>query len=172
MKQKNRIIFLIFLTLLFIIINLPQARADFLPQIITIQNAKYDIIGYINPDGSVMDYDYNFIGYIRQEGRVEGENLFSIGYYDGKSFQDQSFNTVGFFDGNRIENSNFCPIAYIGFGTIEGQDYSIIGYFMGDTGGQDWVIAAFCLYFTDILYIDYNKNSIPEKERVRITNRD
>jgi len=140
-----------------------EAGANLLPQMITVQNSSFDIIGYINTDGSVMDYNFNLVGFIRAEGRIEGQNGFSIGYFDGHRFTDSNMYNVAYFDGGRIENSNFYPVAHVGFGTIEGQDYSIIGYFMGDTGGQDWIIAAFCIYYTDLFRSNRQEES-PEPE--------
>ena len=139
------------------------AEAQLLPQMITVQNADFDIIGYINTDGSVMDANFNLAGFIRPEGRIEGANGMSIGYYDGHRFTDMNMYNMAYFDGSRVENSSFYTIGHVGFGTIEGQDFSIVGYFMGDTGGQEWVIAAFCLYYTNVFHYRPLEAEKPEK---------
>jgi hypothetical protein len=136
--------------ILFIFILSNQARADYLPEILTIQDPNYNVIGYINTDGRVMDKNYKPIGYIRDEGRMEDLKLNSIGYFDGNNFQDENFNIIASFSQNRIQSLNFCPLGYIENGQIEGQDFKMMGYFIGNTQGKNWVIAAFCLYYTNI----------------------
>jgi len=148
------------ITVLLTIIS-SAAMADFLPGIITIQDKNSRIIGYITSNGEIMDGDYNMVGMIREDGRIEGSNSCSIGYFDGGKFHDENFNPIGFFRGNRVENSNFSPVGYIQEGRIETRDYQTAGYFTGDTGGKDWIIAAFCIYYTDMFrHSEINKHQI------------
>jgi len=142
----------IFLLFSLYVILASVAKADYIPGIITVQDTRDHIIGYITTNGEVMDENYNLIGYIRENGSIEGSNSASIGYFDGRNFQDDKFNIIGYFAGNRLANINFYTLGYIGDGRIEGQNYLTVGYFNGNTGGNDWVIAAFCLYYTDMFH--------------------
>jgi hypothetical protein len=150
--MKNYVI--IGLVFLLLTIFSTQAKATFLPGMLVIQDINSNIIGYISVNGEVMDGDYNLIGYIRENGTIEGANSYSIGYFDSGKFQDKNFNPIGFFRGNRVENTGFYPVGYINNGRIEAIDYKTVGYFTGETGGKDWVIAAFCLYYTDMFSYD------------------
>ena len=111
--------------LVLIVLSIPAAAGD-----LRLENDSFQTLAYIREDGRIEDASFHTLGYIRDDGRVE----------------DDTFHLLGYLRDGRAEGDSFQTLYY-----LEDDEFDVILYVDGSDDTQTESIAAYLIFFSDLL---------------------